>query len=48
MKYKRLAAALAVISICSTVLVGCGEKRENEDKSEKNAKSVLTLSLIHI
>lgn len=35
MKYKRLAAALAVISICSTVLVGCGEKRENEDKSEK-------------
>lgn len=47
MKYKRLAAALAVISICSTVLVGCGEKRENEDKSEKNAKSVLTFWDFH-
>lgn len=47
MKYKRLVAALAVISVCSTVLVGCGEKGKNEDKSEKNAESVLTFWDFH-
>ncbi len=38
MKYKRLAAALAVIGICSTVLAGCGEK----GKMKINQKKMLS------